>query len=124
LVLTHAHVVGMMLASAAPPKKIEVVVHGGQSNERTLAGTLLGSEAAVDLALVRVDGGADPLPAPLPLESAQRLSELQDVYIFGFPFGKQLGSSVTVNRSSVSAVRRNAGGSIAQIQVQGGMYPG
>jgi S1-C subfamily serine protease len=125
LVLTNAHVVGMLLTGAAPPKNIEVVLHSGiPEKERTLQGKLLSAESAVDLAIVQVDGGAEPLPPPLPLESASNLAETQDVYVFGFPFGRQLGKAVTANRSSVSAVRRNAGGSIAQIQVQGGMYPG
>src|SRR5262249_20087611 len=76
-----------------------------------------------DLAVLSLQGDLSRLPPPLPVASAAELTELQNVYIFGLPFGTQLGKAITVSKSSVSALRRS-GGVLKQVQVNGGMNPG
>jgi S1-C subfamily serine protease len=121
VVFTNAHVLGMLQATSRPPKQVEVVVHSGEANEMRLTGQVLGVDRASDLAVVRVEGN---LPAALPLELDRKLVETQKVYIFGFPFGAQLGKNITVSESSISSLRKDATGALEQIQVNGGMHPG
>lgn len=123
LIMTNAHVVGMMQIHSPKPRSVQVVLHSGEPNETTLTGTVLGSDGSIDLAVVKVaDAGA--LPTPLRFDSAARLSELQDVYIFGYPLGSQLGKNITVSKSSISSLRKDTRGAITQVQVNGGMHPG
>ncbi len=122
LVITNAHVVGM-LRPGRPPRGVDVVVHSGEAGEAKLTGTVLGVDRDNDLAVLRVAGDTSRLPAPLPVDTAERLVELQNLYIFGFPFGTQLGKDITVSASSVGALRRERG-VLKQVQVNGGMHPG
>lgn len=121
IVITNAHVVGMLHSRSKPPTKLEVVIHSGETNEIRLTGKVLGVDRGTDLALISVEG---KLPAPLELGVKEELTELQKLYIFGFPFGEQLGKNITVSESSVSSLRKDAGGNLEKIQVNGGMHPG
>lgn len=123
IVITNAHVVGMK-RSSNPPRRVEVVVHSGEAGEAKLNGTLLGIDRENDLAVLRVEGDMSRLPPPLPVASAEELVETQKVYIFGFPFGAQLGKNITVSTSSISSLRRGDDGALKQVQVNGGMNPG
>lgn len=123
VVITNAHVVGMLRAGG-PPRGVEVVIHSGEAGEAKLAGTVVGVDRDNDLAVLRVKGDLSRLPAPLPVASAAKLTETQNVYIFGFPFGAQLGKNITVSASTVGALRRGQGGVLKQVQVNGGMHPG
>jgi S1-C subfamily serine protease len=121
LIVTNAHVLGMLRARSKPPKAIDVIVNSGETNELKLVGKLLGVDRTNDLAILRVEG---KLPAPLKLELKDELVETQKVYIFGFPFGAELGKNITVSESSVSSLRKDASGALERIQVNGGMHPG
>jgi len=123
LVITNAHVVGM-LRSSTPPRRVEVVVRSGEADEAKLTGTLLGIDRENDLAVLRVEADLSQLPPPLPVASTAELVETQKVYIFGFPFGAQLGKNITVSTSSISSLRRGSDGVLKQVQVNGGMNPG
>ncbi|MCI0682674.1 MAG: trypsin-like peptidase domain-containing protein [Gemmataceae bacterium] len=123
LVLTNAHVVGMK-NSDQPPSSVQVSIHSGEPEEMRLNAQVLGADGSRDLALLRITGAPGRLPEPLPLESAATLTELQKVYIFGFPFGANLGKNITVSESSVSSLRKDATGAITQVQVNGGMHQG
>lgn len=122
IVITNAHVLGMLGAKSRPPKTVQVVLHSGEANERQLIGNVLGVDRDCDLAVVHVN---EPnLPAPLQLEAGEP-TETQKVYIFGFPFGAQLGKNITVSGSEVSSLRRDQRTrELDQIQVNGGMHPG
>src|SRR5262249_23072715 len=61
IVLTNAHVLGMLQPGAKKPRKIEVVLNSGQPDEKTVPGTFLGVDRSSDLGLLRVD-----LPEPPP----------------------------------------------------------
>lgn len=121
LILTNAHVLGMLDADSRPPQKISVVFRSGETDSRTVPGIVRGVDRESDLGVIRVD--PKDLPPPLKLGSTKDLTETQDVFIFGFPLGKELGSNITVSRSSVSSLRK-VNGTLNQIQVNGGMHPG
>jgi S1-C subfamily serine protease len=123
ILVTNAHVVGMK-RGGNPPRSVEVVVHSGEAGEAKLAGTVLGVDRDNDLAVLRVEGDPARLPPPLPVASAAGLMETQNVYVFGFPFGAQLGKNITVSKSAISALRRGGDGVLKQVQVNGGMHPG
>jgi S1-C subfamily serine protease len=122
ILVTNAHVVGMK-GGGNPPRNVEVVVHSGEAGEAKLPGTVLGVDRENDLAVLRVEGDPARLPPPLPVGSAAGLMETQNVYVFGFPFGAQLGKNITVSKSAISALRRS-GDVLKQVQVNGGMHPG
>lgn len=120
VVLTNAHVLGMLDGDSRPPIRIEVVIDSGEAGSRTLPAKLLGVDNRADLAAIKVEG--EKLPSPLPLSQAE-LYETQPLYIFGFPFGKRLGANITVTKSSVSSLRK-ARGVLNEIQLQDGLHSG
>jgi predicted Zn finger-like uncharacterized protein len=124
LVVTNAHVVGMLSARSTRPAKIEVVLNSGEPEELQATGQVLDVDRATDLALLRINVDRSKLPPVLPLHSARTLSETQKVYIFGFPYGEKLGKNITVSESSVSSIRKFPSGDLERIQVNGGMNPG
>src|SRR5712691_4524327 len=83
LIATNAHVVGFLGAASQKPQSIEVVVNSGETESKTLAGSIVAADVETDLALLRVRGIG--LPEPLPLGSTRELLETQEVLIFGFP---------------------------------------
>jgi S1-C subfamily serine protease len=122
LLLTNAHVVGMLSPDSHPPKSIDVFVNSGQEDEKRLSARVVGVDRSSDLAVLDV-GSKAGLPRPLTVKSANALRELDKVYIFGFPLGEQLGKEITIRPSSVSSLRKK-GGVLDKIQVAGGMDPG
>ncbi|MBI3822797.1 MAG: trypsin-like peptidase domain-containing protein, partial [Planctomycetes bacterium] len=123
IVITNAHVLGMLGAKSEPPRNVQVVLNSGLPNERMILGDVLGVDRASDLAVVHIKDGN--LPAPLQLEMSRQLVETQKVYIFGFPFGEQLGKNITVSASTISSFRTDPSTrELEQIQVNGGMHPG
>jgi S1-C subfamily serine protease len=122
LVLTNAHVVGMIAPRARRPKQIEVFVNSGQSDEKRTTASVLGVDRASDLAVLRIES-VPGLPTPLVVKSANGLGELDEVFVFGFPLGENLGKEITIRPSSVSSLRKK-NGVLERIQVNGGMDPG
>jgi S1-C subfamily serine protease len=121
LIVTNAHVLQMLDPESRPPSKIEVTLHGGTDKSRTLGAKVVGIDRGSDLALVRVEG--KDAPEPLKFGTTRGLTETQSLYVFGFPFGQQLGKEITVNKSSVSSLRKN-GENVASVQLDGGLNPG
>jgi S1-C subfamily serine protease len=122
IVLTNAHVLGMLQADSRLPQRIEVVMNSGTLKEKTSPGKVLGVDRTTDLAVLRVEG--QDLPAPLSVRSAKKLGETESVFVFGFPLGDQLGRNISVRKSSVSALRLDAEGNLEKVQVEGGIDPG
>jgi S1-C subfamily serine protease len=121
IVLTNAHVLGMLVGRTRRPQKVDVVLHSGETNERTLPGEILEVDRASDLAVLRVRGSN--LPEPLPVHEAKNLQETQQVYVCGFPFGVNLGKEISVRKSAVASLRRE-NGLLSRVQLEGGMDPG
>jgi S1-C subfamily serine protease len=121
VILTNAHVLGMLDADSRPPTAIAATLNSGEADSRTLPGKLLGVDRGSDLAVLRVE--AKDLPAALQVVPAKDLSETEEVFVFGFPLGKRLGKNITVSKSSVSSLRKE-NGILKQVQVNGGMHPG
>jgi len=121
VVLTNAHVLGMLEAESRPPISVDVTFNSGEADERKFAAQILGVDRSSDLAVLRVAGAG--LPAPLEVKSAAGLVETQKVYVFGFPLGERLGKEITVRDSSVASLRKE-NGLLSKVQVHGGMDPG
>jgi S1-C subfamily serine protease len=121
VLVTNAHVLGMLDADSRPPQKVAVTINSGEASARTMPARLLGLDRGSDLAVLRVEPKG--LPQPLKVVPAKDLVETQEVFIFGFPFGKRLGKNITVSKSSVSSLRKE-NGVLKQVQVNGGMHPG
>ncbi len=124
LVFTNAHVLGMLNADSVAPTKFDIVVNSGEPDEFTRTGRILGVDRDNDLAILRVDGDQQNLPAPLAVDTLLGLTELQDVYIFGYPLGENLGKNITISKSTISSIRKDTDGAVNQIQVNGGMHSG
>ena len=122
LILTNAHVLGMLDPDSRKPQSIQGILNGGEADERTIYPNVLAVDRSSDLAVLRTPD-LPGLPRPLDIKSAENLVETQKVYVFGFPFGETLGKSVTVSESSVSSLRKE-GGQLVKVQVNGGMHPG
>jgi hypothetical protein len=121
VVLTNAHVLGMLDADSRPPTKVAVTINSGEADSRTAAAKLLGVDRGSDLAVLRVEG--KDFPEALKVVPAKDLKETDEVYIFGFPLGKRLGKNITIVKTTVSSLRKD-GGRLNQIQVNGGIDPG
>jgi S1-C subfamily serine protease len=125
IVITNAHVIGMLQADSPPPQRIDVVFNSGTPGaELKLAGAVAGVDRDNDLAVLRLVGDTSRLPPPLQVDSAANLVETQKLYVFGFPFGAKLGKDMTVSDTTVTSLRKDAGGALRQVQVNGGMNPG
>jgi predicted Zn finger-like uncharacterized protein len=125
IILTNAHVVGMLSPDSARPRSIEVVVNSGQSDEWTTSARVLGVDRTSDLAVLDIGEAPKPTPAPLAVKAAAGLRELDTLYILGFPFGEQLGKEITVSETKVSSLRKTKkGDALERVQVGAGMNPG
>jgi uncharacterized protein (TIGR03067 family) len=127
IVLTNAHVLGMLDPDSPPPASIQVVLNSGEREQQRIPADVLGVDRESDLAVLRLHAVPPSRRAneePLEIGSALALRETQQVYIFGFPFGDALGKNVTVSTSSISSLRKNGDGTLKEIQVNGGMHPG
>jgi S1-C subfamily serine protease len=121
VVVTNAHVVGMLVGKTRRPQRVAVVLSSGQADERTLAGQILEVDRSSDLAVIRVSGAN--LPDPLAVHEAKNLQETQEVFVCGFPLGTNLGKEISIRKSSVAALRRE-NGELVRLQLEGGMDPG
>ncbi|OAI48038.1 hypothetical protein AYO44_01140 [Planctomycetaceae bacterium SCGC AG-212-F19] len=121
VVLTNAHVLGMLVGRTRRPQKVEVVLNSGQSDERTFAAQILEVDRSSDLAVLRVTGAN--LPEPLGVHEAKNLQETQQVWVCGFPFGVNLGKEISVRKSAVASLRKE-NGTLGRVQLEGGMDPG
>jgi S1-C subfamily serine protease len=126
-VVTNAHVIGQMQAQtreeamAGPVQRIDVVINSGEPNERNFIAHVYGIDRVHDLAMLTIDG--ENLPPPLEFGNAAGLNETDEVIIFGYPFGEQVGKNISINKSTVTSLRKK-NGELAMVQIGGGMNPG
>lgn len=112
-VVTNHHVIDH-------PGKLEVVVGSGTPLSQSFPARVVGRDPERDLALLEVEGAF--APDPLTVGGSATLKETHDVYVFGFPLGENLGTEITVVKSSVSSLRRLGG--VQEVQLNGGLHPG
>ena len=122
LILTNAHVLGMLDDKAGPPSSIEVVLNGGAPNELKTPATYLGVDAANDLAALRVN--VPNLPSPLGFEEPNALATAQKVFIAGYPGGRSSRKDITVNPTAIANLKKHPTGYLQEVQTSGGMSPG
>ena len=86
IIITNAHVIGMLRAGSRPPGSVEVVVNSGDVGEVKTTASVLGVDRDNDLAVLRVAGDSSTPAAALAGRYRPRSSpETQKVCIFGFP---------------------------------------
>ncbi|MEJ7638454.1 MAG: trypsin-like peptidase domain-containing protein [Singulisphaera sp.] len=105
----------------------------GGNREQSAPATIIATDhdGNRDLAILEVKGIKN-LPKPVILSQKVEPVETMPVLIFGFPFGEmdQLLSSsqgnpaITINKGSVSSLRRDAYGQVAFVQIDGSINPG
>lgn len=124
MVLTNAHVVGMKKMSDPQPV-INLVVNSGEGEkEYRLYGDVVALDADNDLAVIRPSllkvGERTPVPDGLVVPKIPSVTELQKLFVFGFPLGDVLGSEISIRPTQVTSLRHE-GGKLKKIQVEGGM---
>lgn len=124
LIVTNAHVVGMLDNDSKRPSKVEVTLNSGEENSKTMVAVVGHVDGDADIAMLALpQAEAKNFPPLLPTGLAQDLSETQDVFIVGFPLGRKIGANVTVTATTVTSLRKE-GRTVQQVQVNGGMHPG
>ncbi len=136
IIVTNAHVVGMVDPAEKPPHSLRVFIHSGTPDARQLNGRLLAIDRENDLAVIRVDG--KNLPEPYPISPSRELYEGQSLHVMGFPHGSRLASDATygaaegnqaattlkVRDTTVAGRVSFTNGGVKYIQSEGGADPG
>lgn len=130
LIVTNAHVVGLLHAKDSPWKIINLVVNSGQGDDEfTMAGVVEEGDydSENDLALIHPKiieiGERHALPVGLVVPRNPQLVELQSLFVFGFPLGTSIGSEISVRPTKITSLRQEKG-KLKKIQVEGGMTHG
>lgn len=129
LVVTNAHVVGMTDKEPGPDAIFLVVNSGEGPKEYTLGGELVDVDPETDLALIRPYiievGERHVVPEGLVVPKNPAVTELQKLFVFGFPLGTQLGAEISVRPTTVTSFRKDPKtGKEWAIQVEGGITSG
>lgn len=130
-VATNAHVVESVaypLLAGEPGGRVGVVFDSGLPTSGEAAGQVVAFDRDTDLALIRV-----PLPAARPVLDPRlappALTETLPVRICGFPFGQALAGgmrnpAITINKGSISSLRRDDRGDVRTVQIDGAINRG
>lgn len=124
-IVTNSHVLGFGPETLRIPNKVEVVVRSGETDQLVYNARIVGLDVEEDLAILWVNekDHGKPLPKPLSFGKTTDLVQTQEVLIFGFPLGEQLGLNISVNKSTISSLRKEKG-VVEVVQVAGGMTNG
>ena len=102
LVATNAHVIARPLAAGADPELIVVAIPSANPQQpQVRVAQRAGTDAARDLALLRVLGA--PLPA-LRLRDSDTVREGEQFLLTGFPIGTVLGLYAATHRAMIAAI--------------------
>ncbi len=141
LIATNRHVAAPHLDGEIPGLKptdrpdLTVVFRSGEgaSQEQSLPGRLVAVDTDPspnrDLAIVEVRGVRD---MPRPIDPARMVEPVEgmELRIYGFPFGAMMNvtargnPSITINKGSVAALRRDDHGRLSLVQIDGSINPG
>ena len=100
-VITNAHVVAEQAGDTNFGTQIRVRIVAGLVGQPERVATLVRTDPAHDLALLRIEGA--PLPV-LPLGGPDTVPEGTAIAFIGFPIGATLGMSLVTHRGIVSSV--------------------
>jgi uncharacterized protein (TIGR03067 family) len=120
LFLTNAHVLGKF-------DEVTLVLHSGLADQKVVTAKMVRIDAALDLALVKVDEKTNC--GVLTLGSSDGLAEQAEVITAGFPFGKNLAlekdeyPSLSINAGRISSLRMK-NGELHRIQMDAVVNPG
>jgi len=129
LIVTNAHVIGALKGEAGPDV-INIVVNSGEGKDKEypLGAEVLAVDQENDLALIEPKiifiGERHIVPEGIVVPKIHSPKERQRLFIFGYPFGSEIGKEITIGETAISSLRRNDDGKIYKIQVQGGLNPG
>ena len=126
MIITNAHVVGMLDNDSPKPVKIDVTLNGGQADAKTISAQVGYVDGDSDLALLATaakDNKEFPEYLSILPKLSQSLVETQELFVVGYPLGKQAGPNVTVTPTSVTSLRTE-NNNIKWVQVNGGIHPG
>jgi S1-C subfamily serine protease len=140
LVITNAHVLGMMSPNAPPPAKITIYVNSGENGQtpgllqRAIPHQrikILAVDREDDIAILEISGEKD-LPVPFKVRPTSKVRERQGITVFGFPLGYTPGRitgtkkqpSVSVRPSTATALRYDDFGILRNLQIEGGVNQG
>ncbi len=123
MIITNAHVVGMLDNDSPKPVSIEVTLNSGQPNAKTIPAKVGYVDGESDLALLAAASKDFPEYLSILPKGSQSLIETQELFVIGFPLGKQAGPNVTVTPTSVTSLR-SENNNIKAVQVNGGIHPG
>lgn len=122
--LTNHHVV----SGLSPEAVLTVVVDSNLPTQKQLKAKVIRADEKADLAMLAA------VPATIcpsvQLGTVDGLSELVELVVFGFPFGKALSDtahgypSISVNKTNVSALRHDSSGKLEFIQLDSSLNPG
>ncbi|MBX7106393.1 MAG: trypsin-like peptidase domain-containing protein, partial [Gemmataceae bacterium] len=135
IVVTNAHVIGMVDRAARPPLGVDVYFDAGMPSVKKFAAKILTVDHDNDLAVLQLPT-TEGLPEPMPIVPSGDLFEGQRLFVLGFPMGQRLGSTMgdgidplktqlKVRDTSVAGRLDNKRtGLLKYIQVEGGLTPG
>jgi Trypsin-like peptidase domain len=107
--------------------QIKVVLHSGTQNQKAVDVKVVREDRESDLALLKAEG-LERL-ATVPLGNVADVSELMEVFVFGFPFGKGPGNvrkdypSISVNAGTISSLKQESG-KLVFLQLNASFNPG
>src|SRR5262249_55371537 len=135
IVLTNAHVVGMVERAARPPQRVEVFFNVGLPTQKKYVAKILTVDHDNDLCVLQLPS-PDDTPEPLTVVPSTDLFEGQRLFAVGFPLGSRFGKSfgggidglvtqLKISDTSVSGRLDNkATGLLKYIQIEGGTTHG
>jgi S1-C subfamily serine protease len=110
LFVTNSHVVSR---TSGGKGQVHVVIDSGLETHRNLAAKVLRADDVFDLALLKVEAGAEL--TPLELGNEEMLVETAPIVTFGFPFGRELSGKdnadpeMTVLTGRITSLKRPKG---------------
>ncbi len=124
--VTNAHV-----AQAAMNQQMTLVLHPGETTQKTLTARVVRTDKAADLALLQTVNKGEGIAGltALPLGHDDALVETDPITAFGYPFGRDLAlsersaPSISVSVGRITALRRDKDG-LQFLQIDASLNPG
>ncbi len=119
VVVTNAHVLGMLDATAPPPNKIEVILYPGTPNESTAMAIPLAVDRTLDLVALRITG--PNLPAYLMLEDSAKVAESQTVHVASYPCEAKVRKDFSIVPTAIARLKKAPAGTFDEVEIGAGI---